>query len=352
MDIDSSDTLPEIPKPHSLPYQFRSGPRVKWQSRRHEIRARAKELARNGGPHTCYQYGFACCRDQSAVDGNGNKTTCPVLAAQHSSARYQHFQNQLNRADGLLDTAPTGFKVSHRSERRPNAQGRQATRELDEHVALAHSSVPLPGDGLRRRQPSLEREDAFYDDSTARGKVRVRSQVPVTEDAEIAELYQMGLLYNSGEVDRGTFDINSIQHDEPTYIIRPAKRARKNAKAKRYTFDQPLHLDLSFSDIGDDEAIVQYLMALTGPGDAPARDSSQETRQSSPPLRVIYELADSHGSVDVDASQPPDLILDSLSDYDCLPDSEVQPPSQREETLPDADPNTPSEAWVILGDGL
>ncbi|KAK3179135.1 hypothetical protein K4F52_009381 [Lecanicillium sp. MT-2017a] len=343
MDTDSIDTLPDIPKPHAAHYQFRSGPRRKWQSRRHEIRARAKDFANSSDHATCADYGLEC---YSRVRGRGTS-----LAAQHPSARYHHFYEDLKYTSRfnpyILDTAETGLKFERRSEGRTKSYPRCASNDLDEAVDLAHSGIPLPGDGHHQRRPSLEREDAFYDGTTARGNVKVRTQARPTDDAEIAELYQMGLLYNSGEVDRGTFDINSIRHDEPTYIIRPSKRARKNAKAKGYTLEQPLHLDLSFSDIGDDEAIVRYLMALTDPGDSPEGAVDEETQQSSPPLRVIYELAGSQGSVDIDASQPPDLILDSLSEYDTLPDSEVQPPSQREETMPDADP---TDAWVILGD--
>ena len=48
---------------------------------------------------------------------------------------------------------------------------------------------------------------------------------------------------------------------------------------------------------------------------------------------------------DVDTSQPPELVLDTISDYDCCSDMELDDaPSQREV-------HDGSELWVMLGDG-
>ncbi|KAJ3472251.1 hypothetical protein NLG97_g11150 [Lecanicillium saksenae] len=192
--------------------------------------------------------------------------------------------------------------------------------------------------------------------SLSLGKIRIRRPT-ASDDAQVAELYHKGLLYNSAEDVKSTFDLNSIRHSEPTYIIRPAKRARKSAKhhshnGHTYSLERPLHLDLSFSDIGDDEAIARYFFASqqASPEEMIQHaSSSQDSGDSAPPpLRVIYELAGSQGSVDVDASQPPDLILDH-EEYELLSDSDMQdtPYSTQQAAT---DPS--SAAWVMVGDDL
>ncbi|KAI9166548.1 hypothetical protein HJFPF1_02657 [Paramyrothecium foliicola] len=219
---------------------------------------------------------------------------------------------------------------------------------------LAKANIPLPSDhGRLVRRPSLEREDAFRDATTAKGNVRLRRAVNTIasdEDAQVAELYSMGLLYDDDEQSRTeAFNLNSIKHDETLYTIRPSKRARKN---RTRGSDEPLHLDLSFADLGNDNAIAQYLMspsAAEPSTEGEASHQSQHGSRADVPLRVIYELATSTPSYDVDTSQPPDLINDSLSDYDCLSESEFDDtPSQQE--VYDTAANPPTEAWIMLGD--
>ncbi|OAA72305.1 hypothetical protein ISF_01378 [Cordyceps fumosorosea ARSEF 2679] len=248
---------------------------------------------------------------------------------------------------GRLETRRAAARVSN---------GRQHTRnryyhgELDNDVEIARSDIPLPGEGNYRRCPSLERQEAFYHASTAKSNPRVR-RPSFSEDAQVARLYQKGLLYNDGEAAGGSLELNSIRHSEPTYVVRPAKRARKNGKQGRrngqtYSLEPPLALNLSFSDIGDDEAIARYFFASqqASPEDIIQHASSQD---SVPPLRVIYELAGSQGSVDVDASQPPDLILDS-EEFDLLSDSEMyDTPTSTQDFAAD-----PSSAWVMVGNDL
>jgi len=194
----------------------------------------------------------------------------------------------------------------------------------------------------------LEREEAFRVASTAKGKVRVRHAVPTTDDAQVAELYTMGLLYDNDENREEVFNLDSIQHEEPVYTIRASKRGRKGTKKAGGVGGRPLNLDLSFTDLGHDNAIAQYIMStLSGPN-ADDEDSQNMSREPAP-LRVIYELAGSNPSFDVDTSQPPDLITDTLSDYDYLSDSELDDdtPSQREVQEPAN--NLPSGTWIILG---
>merc|ERR1712000_450390 len=119
------------------------------------------------------------------------------------------------------------------------------------------------------------------------------------------------------------FNLNDIRRDEPVYSIRPAKRSRK---AKHTTFDPSLPLDLSFADLGEDNA----------------------PRTETPPLRVIYELATKSPSFDMDTSQPPDLMDDE--EYDCFSDFSLEDeslPSQREIQGPNEANSGP---WVLLGD--
>ncbi|CCE27848.1 uncharacterized protein CPUR_01322 [Claviceps purpurea 20.1] len=237
-------------------------------------------------------------------------------------------------------------------------------RQDEEGRELAYSDMPLPSDHYRlARRPTLERGDALQDASTSKGRIHVCRQPGFgNDDLQVANLYQMGLLYDA-EQEHGSdsFTLNSIRHEEPLYSIRPAKRDRKCAKAGG-RFDRRLRLDLSFSDLGEDETLARYLLTLTSA--EKADDNSTETRTSAdaaqqlsrepaglqPPLRVVYELAGSSNSFSVDASQPPDLVTDLLSDYDCFSDGELDDtPSQRE--VQEGAENTPSDTWVILGVG-
>ncbi|KAG5922976.1 hypothetical protein E4U61_004559 [Claviceps capensis] len=239
---------------------------------------------------------------------------------------------------------------------------RKVDRQDEEGRELAYSDIPLPSDHYRLiRRPTLERGDALQDAS--KGRIHVCRQPDFgNDDLQVANLYQMGLLYDA-EQEHGSdsFTLNSIRHEEPLYSIRPAKRDRKCAKAGG-RFDRRLHLDLSFSDLGEDETLARYLLTLTSADNAD--DNSIETRTSAdaaqqlsrepaglqPPLRVVYELAGSSHSFSVDASHPPDLVTDILSDYDCFSDGELDDtPSQRE--VQEGAANTPSDTWVILGVG-
>lgn len=317
----------------------------------HELRRRARVLAKDNDPQACWREGFACTR-------HSGSRVCPVLSKLEPSARSHHFEQQLAEAyrynpQYFQTRKSKGAAEPRVSGRRQHTGGGYYRSELDNDLALARSAEPLPSDRHHHRRPSLEREEAFYDHST-KGKVRVRRST-VSDDAQVAELYHKGLLYNSSEDVKHSFDLNSIRHSEPTYIIRPAKRARKSAKQRRYhgaaySLEQPLHLDLSFSDIGKDEGILSFLTSQqVSPEEMLQHASSQDSGDSAPPpLRVIYELAGSQGSVDVDASQPPDLILDS-EEFELLSDSDMQdtPYSTQQAAT---DPS--SAAWVMVGDDL
>ncbi|KHN99729.1 uncharacterized protein MAM_02582 [Metarhizium album ARSEF 1941] len=223
----------------------------------------------------------------------------------------------------------------------------------DDGRDLAYSDVVLPSDRHRLPpSPTLKREDAFRDPSTS--KIHLRRRVEhASEDEQVAGLYGMGLLYDNDEQDPGggdCLDLNSIRHDEALYPIRPARRTRKQKVAHGAFRDAALQLDLSFSDLGDDAVVAQYLTSLNRleAGEA-IQHAPREPAESQPRLRVIYELSTSQPSFDIDTSQPPDLVVDILSDYDCFSDGELDDTPPQREIQENAD-NPPAEAWVILGD--
>ncbi|KAH8176465.1 hypothetical protein LIA77_04883 [Sarocladium implicatum] len=218
-----------------------------------------------------------------------------------------------------------------RTRRWCRPRGRPGIEEEDS-VHLARSEVPFPSDH----------------DRTIRS-VRARSS---SDDAEVAELYRMGLLYDEDEGSK-TLNLNSIRRDEPAYTIRPAKRARRSGNSQAY-ISRPLNLDLSFADLGDDDAIARYLDAssATTPSEITAAHdeaiqhlAAQRSNSGSPPLRVIYELDSLQPSFDVDTSQPPDLMDDSLSDYDCFSDIELEEGNSRQREVQESGA---AEAWVML----
>lgn len=225
--------------------------------------------------------------------------------------------------------------AARREHRVPRVSPR---KEADEGRELARSAVALPSDVHRLvRRPSLEREEAFRVASTAKGKVHMRAS-PETDDAQVAELYHQGLLYDNEEQrPEEVFNLNSIQHEDPVYTIRPAKRGRKSKKGGK-----PAALTLSFTDLGDYSTKASTTHLST------ADDSN--IGEAFPPLRVVYEKDASNPSFDVETSQPPDLMMDdSLSDYDCFSDGELDDdvPSQTE-ILENAN-NPSAENWIMLG---
>jgi hypothetical protein len=288
----------------------------------HFVRAAAKRLAQENNNAHLYQLRSSLLA-QAGGDGSNPR---------------QQLESALRK-----ELFPVELKVSQsRSWRSPRGR-----LDQDDGEALAKSNVPLPSDHARLvRRPTLEREDAFRDASTSKGNVRLRRAVPAIygdEDAQVADLYRMGLLYDDDERDRAeALNLNSIRHDEALYTIRPAKRARRN-KSRR---NEPLHLNLSFADLGNDHSLAQYLSSPVS--ELPA-DASERCDQDDVPIRVIYEIATSTPSYDVDTSQPPDLVDDNLSDYDYLSETELDDtPSQQE--VYDTAANPPTDAWIMLGD--
>ncbi|PHH88834.1 hypothetical protein CDD83_6976 [Cordyceps sp. RAO-2017] len=310
----------------------------------HALRASAKRIAQGQDGQACERMGLPCASEDDSLA---------------RAALRPHLEAELRRQWNASRQPP---RLRCRSRPNPDLC---AQDEADEGRDLAHSEVPLPSDRFRLvRRPTLEREDAFRDASTsARGKVRLRhTGGPNPDDAQIAELYSIGLLYDdkddAAKQDGEGLNLNTIQHEQPVYSIRPDRRARRPTKAKAPGQDRPLHLDLSFSDLGEDTAIAQYLASPSGREQAVADDGALQCatrpsrQQAFPPLRVIYELAGARPTFDVETSQPPDLVTDLISDYDCFSDSELDDgvPSQRE--VRESGDHSTADAWVMLGDDL
>ncbi|EQL00908.1 hypothetical protein OCS_03378 [Ophiocordyceps sinensis CO18] len=311
----------------------------------HVIRASAKRLAQSQDAQARERLGLPCAPadDDSATLARGG-------------ALRPSLETELRRHWNASRPPPR-----LRCRNRPNVACGQD--EEAEGRDLAHSEIPLPCDRFRLvRRPTLEREDAFRDASTsARGKVRLRRPLPDADDAQIAELYSMGLLYDDaddavdGQRDSRTLSLNNIRHEQPIYSVRHDRRMRRPSKSKGPGRDRPLQLEFSFSDLGDDSAIAQYLaatpaQALEAEDEAMEQAPGQSRQRSYPPLRVIYELAGTRPTFDVDTCQPPDLVTDLMSDYDCLTDSELDDTPWQREVHESAD-DAASDPWVMLGDG-
>lgn len=298
------------------------------RSQKHIIRATAKQWVQSN-PALCQELNLPC--------------TCSSISP--GASRRAHLEQDLEH----LLFQEQGLALNQHSRNRSRWRA-----DENEGRDLALSGVPLPSDRSRlARTPSLERQEAFHDATTSKVASLSRRTTLSSEDAEVAELYRLGLLYDD-EKDRGSgFDLNSIAHEQPLYPIRQSKRMRKT-KRKNRALEQQLYLDLSFTDLGGDDAIAQYLSPPpsepSDDGDSQNSTPGHQSDRFNAPLRVIYEVDGSNPSLDVDTSQPPDLVSDLLSDYDCFSDSEFDDdlPSQREVTDSAAAPA--SDAWVVLGD--
>lgn len=324
---DSAGALPPILNDRLLP-------RTRGVSRRRTLNHRARLAAkqyheRHPDSVPCESNGLSCCyRDPQRAR----------LDRQHPSRARRHAEEDI-KLNSVRSAGTTPRKARH--------SGRPLLNDNDD-LALARSNAALPSDRRPslQRTPSLEREDAFCDARTYKGKVHTKQMPTVpadNDDAQVAELYRMGLLYDEADKKNSdaAFDLNDIRHDEPVYSIRPARRGRK---AKTVGFDGALPLDLSFADLAQDDELAQFF--TTNPHTPTSSQEDIPPRTESAPLRVIYELSTQSPSFDVDTSQPPDLMDDE--DYDCFSDFELddESPSQREIHSP----HEASGPWVLLGD--
>ncbi|TQV99376.1 hypothetical protein V2A60_004854 [Cordyceps javanica] len=282
-----------------------------WQSHRHQVRAIAKKLAAADDPFTCHRLGFACALN-GGLDADA-ETPCPALAGRHASVRTHHFERQLQGRAGpggehlavapgaLLGSRPvaavaaaaTSISSGQRGgARRTFKRDRYTPADLDDDLALAKSRVRMPCDDDSQNTAKPAAAAAVAAAAPARtSSVHTASADEVADRAQVAALYETGLLYRDAGPRDGRVTLDSIPHDEPAYVVRAAKprSARKHGGRGAALSSLDRGLNLSFSDLGDEESVVQYLMALTA-SEADAADASSTL--SSPTLRAIQEMDD------------------------------------------------------------
>ncbi|KAK3302758.1 uncharacterized protein B0T15DRAFT_373387, partial [Chaetomium strumarium] len=169
----------------------------------------------------------------------------------------------------------------------------------------------------RGRPPSLERQDAFRDERTAKSRhsrhhhdsydehllspnemAEHQSRGGDEEAREIADLYCMGLLYDN-EYERGAgFSLDRIVRDcagEPAYSVRV--RPRKRARRAESGFVSLCSVDLAFGAFTKDEALAGWLMSgFQREEAADLRAAAASIVHEPPMLTPIYELADDAAS--------------------------------------------------------
>ncbi|KAL2123548.1 hypothetical protein VTJ04DRAFT_4003 [Mycothermus thermophilus] len=339
------------------------------------------------------------------------------LHAQQTSQAHQHHRLGAHVASPTADT-------HHVKPYRP------WQAEAGEGLALARSDVRLPGetasgngnedqDGSvssqlsqqhdRRRSrsrggsadgsqpttrpPSLERQDAFRDENTAKRRNQrwtshdgFEDQDNAESDADrvqIAELYRLGLLYDD-EYERGSgFSFAQLNHDDvPVYSVRvrQMRRARRRhhrdgqRAANRLSQDgdcrderrmdvdnegQEWMSHLAFSAFGEYEAFRKWLVPdRAGSGSmfsTPFDKSSAEgpahhhgVRTNEQLLTVVYELAED--------AEPPEgednVSVSNLSDWGWAEEGEdeemtwVAVDAEKETS---ADDDDSADHWVMLG---
>ncbi|KAK4032948.1 hypothetical protein C8A01DRAFT_20049 [Parachaetomium inaequale] len=308
--------------------------------------------------------------------------------------------------------------------------------DADEGRALARSSLRLPGDAessqeqassqgssqtsssqgdgdrsrrpLRRsrsssrssstRPPSLERQDAFRDDKTAKRRRslvwdddvdvvemglwfgrsawaseggetrggRLAARREQDEQAEVAELYRMGLLYDD-EYERGEgFSLDRIVREEPAYSlrVRPAnphlRRGRRDWRADYQHVSLSSAVDLAFSAFGEDEALAGWLLSPSASSSSHGSAALEQPRprteaaHDTPRLTVIYELVDDAVSA-VSAEDFLDSISVSEVSYCGAEDDDERAWALLEGCNGDAAPATVEvgeddiDPWVVLG---
>ncbi|KAI0526418.1 hypothetical protein F5B22DRAFT_157082 [Xylaria bambusicola] len=171
-------------------------------------------------------------------------------------------------------------------------------------------TVMLSGEG-QRRTPRLERQEAF------------RAPHNWEDDAiDDVALYRLGILYDDGDSNnphvRGSgFCLDAIVHTEPTYSIRPAKRARKTHIPQLKEEDLHLSVNLLSTYLTEDSAVAHFLESIRD--EVPVwlhRGEYEVPRVSAVPLSMIEELVESatHSRGPAAASDFPELVSDVEED--------------------------------------
>jgi hypothetical protein len=341
---------------------------------------------------------YARLSDRAAWEG----LDLPVGSYPRNRLRAYHTKGL--RANGAAGRTPGwGFAFSKRCgyyEKGGRGQNRASVglrAEETEGRELARDvRVRMPREVEReRRLPSLEREEAFWDERTVKrrntgstdftpvGKVdesprrgrrgwspesSTLSDEAVREDAReaeaVAELYRMGILYDDEHLRGSGFNFDNLAHDDsqPAYEVRvkATTRGRKRRALSPTLWEKEgrLSLKLSLAALGDDDALARWLIAPEVDEQESQRSNrsddvlikvevetqSQSQTPPSPPLTVIDESS----VVEVEFCPPLDMCSDEDAsrqnadpDVICFcpgPDSHTEDePLAEEEAAPDAD---------------
>ncbi|KAF1731460.1 hypothetical protein CRV24_007645 [Beauveria bassiana] len=168
------------------------------------------------------------------------------------------------------------------SVRRMSKRDRYTAADLDDDMALAKSKVRMPCDD---NSQNTSRAAAAATTARTTPNVHTESADNIAEKAQIAALRKVGLLYDDASPRDRRLTLDNISHDEPSYVIRPAKpRARKHGGT-----GSAASPSLSYLDLGEDESLIKYGLALSM-SEADAADASSTL--TSPALRAIQEMGD------------------------------------------------------------
>ncbi|OAA49912.1 hypothetical protein BBO_01547 [Beauveria brongniartii RCEF 3172] len=213
-------------------------------------------------------------------------TTLPPSATENRHIPNARDSAKLSSSDSLqshsVASAAKSISSGQRGGvRRTSKRDRYSAADLDDDMALAKSRVRMPCD-----DNSQNTARAAAAATTARTpNVHIESADNLAEKAQIAALHKAGLLYEGASPRDRRLTLDSISHDEPSYVIRPAKpRTRKHGSA-----GSAAALNLSYLDLGEDESLIKYGMALSM-SEADAADVSSTL--TSPALRAIQEMGD------------------------------------------------------------
>ncbi|KAM0334495.1 hypothetical protein ACHAQA_001524 [Verticillium albo-atrum] len=244
---------------------------------------------------------------------------------------------------------------THEPRRREHRARRHGTTNDtdDDGVRLARSSVPLPSDNSRNRVPSLERQNAFWDPRTT------KRPVTLSDDAEVAELYRLGLLYDDDHARGSGFVLDAIVREAPAYSIttRARKRTRRGSKASSIG----LQMDWDFTGLEEDDEVARYLLSASREMAKTAEGRRLGYRTVWRSLPAVDEPVDEEQAPQADDT--PELIPDDANECDKgLIDDDNNNDDEDEMDWAvlhrerDADDTATTEdaatgVWIVLGDG-
>ncbi|KAM3514618.1 hypothetical protein MY11210_001724 [Beauveria gryllotalpidicola] len=165
--------------------------------------------------------------------------------------------------------------------RRTSKHDRYTPADLDDDMALAKSGVHMPCDDNSQNTSRAAATAA----SASILNVHTESADNLAEKAQIAALHEAGLLHEDASPRDCRLTLDNISHDEPSYVIRPAKpRARRHGST-----GSAAALNLAYLDLGEDENLMKYGITLST---SKADTADVSSTLTSPALRAIQEMDD------------------------------------------------------------